>query len=161
MFDINKFQCARVKKKHSTNIGVRELVREDQEHSLAISSFNFALMTARDPTGRGSGWSTEKGYGGRRVDGKKRRQSIGWSIDSLDRDDKNGATKRTELLAVKHPVVAWNAPECSSKSEFHLRKSQDGKMEEDKGKETRRGERRKRKEKRERERERRRSLFVA
>lgn len=27
---------------------------------------------------------------------------------------------------MKHPVVAWNAPECSSKSEFHLRKSQEG-----------------------------------
>lgn len=30
---------------------------------------------------------------------------------SLDRDDKNGVTKRTEsLLVMRHPVVAWNAP---------------------------------------------------
>lgn len=56
----------------------RKSLRENQStRSLAISFFNFTLMTARDPTGRKSGWSTEKGYGRRRVDGKKRRQSIG------------------------------------------------------------------------------------
>lgn len=75
-------ECA--DEKNSIDIGVviiRELLRERNRsqgtHSLAISFFNFTLMTACDPTSRKSGWSTEKGYGRRRVDGKKRRQSIG------------------------------------------------------------------------------------